>query len=336
MPRQPQLLQKDEIRFAENLAISANAVHSRNPAIGDPVTVFVSDPVGSEVAPHSDPFAERIPFADKGWVFAFQRLQIVIASAQMTSRERIVSQDAVSTDAAEIDPREAWCGSEATPTHAERAGCAPVPEQAPDPVIGWLSDALEAAERACDQHSTIYADAIRLAIAIRSLGGLEARRFVPDDLGEQVSVTRPARALQKWRLKRVLEYIDNHLHRKITLDDLAAVAGLSRMHFASRFRAAMGLRPHEYLLRQRIGRAEELLLHSTMPIVEIALTVGFQTQAHFTTVFKRFMGHTPCQWRNAHHAEQPAAQQVRAAAREVSDVASKRMWSAAISPTKPA
>jgi AraC-like DNA-binding protein len=35
-----------------------------------------------------------------------------------------------------------------------------------------------------------------------------------------------------------------------------------------------------------------------MPIVEIALTVGFQTQAHFTTVFKRFIGCTPCRWRS--------------------------------------
>jgi len=107
------------------------------------------------------------------------------------------------------------------------------------------------------------------------------------------------RALQKWRLKRVVEYVDNRLSGKITLMDLAAIAGLSRMHFASQFRAATGFRPHEYLLRRRIQRAEELLRQSTMTLVEIALTVGFQTQAHFTTVFKRFVGDTPYQWRNA-------------------------------------
>jgi len=45
-----------------------------------------------------------------------------------------------------------------------------------------------------------------------------------------------------------------------------------------------------------------LLHQSTMTLVEIALTVGFQTQAHFTTVFKRFVGDTPYQWRNAHCA----------------------------------
>jgi AraC family transcriptional regulator len=110
---------------------------------------------------------------------------------------------------------------------------------------------------------------------------------------------RQIRALQKWRLKRVVEYVDNHIADKICLLDLAAVAGLSRMHFASQFRVATGLRPHEFLLRRRIRRAEELLQNSTMAIVEIALNVGFQTQAHFTTVFKRFVGCTPRQWRTA-------------------------------------
>ena len=90
----------------------------------------------------------------------------------------------------------------------------------------------------------------------------------------------------------------NHLSEKIALSDLAAVAGLSRMHFACQFRTATGLRPHEFLLRRRIQHAEELLRNTRMPIVEIALTVGFQTQAHLTTVFKRFAGCTPGQWRS--------------------------------------
>jgi AraC-like DNA-binding protein len=104
-------------------------------------------------------------------------------------------------------------------------------------------------------------------------------------------------ALQKWRLKRVVEYIDSHLAAKITLSDLAAVAGLSQMYFASQFRLATSQGPHEFLLKRRIGRAEALLLNTTMPILEIALTVGFQTQAHFTTVFKRFVGCSPHRWR---------------------------------------
>ena len=126
-----------------------------------------------------------------------------------------------------------------------------------------------------------------------------------DEIG---ATQRQIRALQKWRLKRVVEYVENHLSEKIALSDLAAVAGLSRMHFASQFRTATGLRPHEFLLRRRIQRAEELLRNGTMPIAEIAQTVGFQTQAHLTTVFKRFAGCTPGQCRvinNVPNAPQP-------------------------------
>jgi AraC-like DNA-binding protein len=97
-----------------------------------------------------------------------------------------------------------------------------------------------------------------------------------------------------------LQYIDDHLAAKITLQDLATVAGLSRMHFAAQFRTAVGMRPHEYLLKRRIERAEELLKQAEVSLVDIALTVGFQTQAHFTTVFKRFAGDTPHQWRSAY------------------------------------
>jgi AraC-like DNA-binding protein len=111
--------------------------------------------------------------------------------------------------------------------------------------------------------------------------------------------------LQKWRLKRVTEYVDDHLSDEIRLFDLAAVAGLSRMHFASQFRVATGLRPHEFLLGRRIRRSEELLRSSSTAIVEIALSVGFQTQAHFSTVFKRFVGYSPREWRMANRSPIP-------------------------------
>jgi AraC family transcriptional regulator len=134
-------------------------------------------------------------------------------------------------------------------------------------------------------------------IADTRLDGLRSEARNAATLDEMGATQRQIRALQKWRLKRVVEYVENHLSEKIALSDLAAIAGLSRMHFASQFRKATGLRPHEFLLRRRIQRAEELLRNTTMPIVEIPLTVGFQTTAHLTTVFKRFTGCTPGRWR---------------------------------------
>ncbi|WP_025036844.1 helix-turn-helix domain-containing protein [Bradyrhizobium sp. DOA9] len=174
-----------------------------------------------------------------------------------------------------------------------------------DPVMRRLSDALAATRAMQHPDSAILVDALRLAILTRkasgrTTGGREQPEPACDHEGQ---ACRTVRSLQKWRLKRVMQYIDDNLAAKVTLQNLAAVAGLSRMHFAAQFRAAVGLRPHEYLLKRRIERAQDLLRHSDVSLVDIALTVGFQTQAHFTTVFKRFVGDTPYQWRSAYLAQ---------------------------------
>ncbi|MGY8635202.1 AraC family transcriptional regulator [Bradyrhizobium sp. 14AA] len=104
-------------------------------------------------------------------------------------------------------------------------------------------------------------------------------------------------ALPKWRLRRVEQYIADHFDRCVSLSELANVAGLSRMHFAAQFRAATGYRPREYLLNHRIGHAKTLLATTERPLAEIALAVGFSTQAHFSTVFKRISGQSPARWR---------------------------------------
>jgi AraC family transcriptional regulator len=160
-----------------------------------------------------------------------------------------------------------------------------------DPVVRSLSRVLETARQ---QHDEYWAEGLRLSVSLlgpRSEAGASVKS------GEIESKRRQVLALQKWRLKRVVEYVDDHLSARITLSNLAAVAGLSRMHFASQFRMATGFRPHEFVLRRRIGRAQELLKDTTMSTVEIALAVGFQTQAHLTTVFKRFAGCPPGRWR---------------------------------------
>ena len=112
-------------------------------------------------------------------------------------------------------------------------------------------------------------------------------------------------ALPKWRLRRIEQHIAAHFDRSISLFELASVAGLSRMHFAAQFRAATGYRPREYLLNHRIEQAKSLLTTTERPLAEIALAVGFSTQAHFSTVFKRISGHTPARWRAAVKSQRP-------------------------------
>ncbi len=81
------------------------------------------------------------------------------------------------------------------------------------------------------------------------------------------------------------------------------------MHFAAQFKAATGLRPHEYLLLRRIERAQEMLVEPDASLVDVALSVGFLNQSHFTSTFKRFVGQPPGAWRQArgYGAQRPAA-----------------------------
>jgi len=118
----------------------------------------------------------------------------------------------------------------------------PAIEGVDDQVIQSLSSAPEAAEQGRDQYCI---NALRLAIAVRQVG-LQSDMQSAGRTGEAKSTGRNSRGLQKWRLRRVAEYIDAHLSSKIRLVDLAAIAGLSRMHFASQFRQATGLRPQNF------------------------------------------------------------------------------------------
>lgn len=114
---------------------------------------------------------------------------------------------------------------------------------------------------------------------------------------EEAAKRGRVKPLPKWRMKRVLEFVESNLDRTITLQLLAEVSGVSRMYFAAQFRVATSLSPHSYVLQRRLARAEKLLADTDVSIVNIALGVGFQTQAHFTTVFKRAKGLTPNRWR---------------------------------------
>lgn len=111
-----------------------------------------------------------------------------------------------------------------------------------------------------------------------------------------VDAYRPQK-LPWWRLRRVKEYVRENISGRNCLPELAEVAGLSRMHFAAQFKAATCLSPHEFVLQERSRAAAAMLSKSAVPIIEIALSVGFQNQAHFSTVFKAIMGVTPAMFR---------------------------------------
>ena len=106
--------------------------------------------------------------------------------------------------------------------------------------------------------------------------------------------------LAAWQILRVRAYIDNNLHRTIHTRDLSAVAHRSPAHFSRKFKLAVGEPPHAYVVRRRLERACHLMMTSTEPLSEIALSVGFSDQAHLCRLFRQAFGQSPASWRREH------------------------------------
>lgn len=101
------------------------------------------------------------------------------------------------------------------------------------------------------------------------------------------------------RLRRIVEHIRNNLDKPLGVSALCKMAEMSQSHFSKLFKLSTGLAPHQFVLQERINRAKKLLLQGDAKIVDIALGVGFENQAHFTTVFGNLVGMTPRQFQRS-------------------------------------
>lgn len=102
--------------------------------------------------------------------------------------------------------------------------------------------------------------------------------------------------------KQAVEAVQRHLAEnladKVSLEELAEVANLSRYHLLRVFQAAVGLPPHAYQNQLRVELGKRLLAQS-VPISQAAVEAGFVDQSHFSRVFKQFTGATPRQYMDA-------------------------------------
>jgi AraC family transcriptional regulator len=145
-----------------------------------------------------------------------------------------------------------------------------------DSIIERLAHTLLSAKDVGSSLGQMYLESVTIAIIARLLSRPEAF---------ETYRRRETTELARWRLKHVFNFIEDHIAEPVTLSDMAKSVGLSRMYFAGQFKAGTGLRPHEYLLRRRIERAQHLLIETRCSVAEIALMVGLQSQSHFTSVF---------------------------------------------------
>ncbi len=98
-------------------------------------------------------------------------------------------------------------------------------------------------------------------------------------------------------VNRAIDYINEHLSERITLDDLAARGHFSPCHFHRVFRTIVGETHQEHINRLRLERAA-LMIEGDLSLTEIALSVGFSTPAHFAHAFKAHFGVSPRSWRS--------------------------------------
>jgi AraC family transcriptional regulator len=130
----------------------------------------------------------------------------------------------------------------------------------------------------------LYTDSLCLGLAMHVY-----RRFAQLDPDR-----REARArLTLAQLRRIDDYITEHLDQPIGLADLAQEVGLSRFHFTRLFSNTVGHSPYQHVIRKRLERGYQLLMGSELSVADVALSAGFSSQAHFAGLCRSKLGATP-------------------------------------------
>lgn len=147
--------------------------------------------------------------------------------------------------------------------------------------IGWaLKDEMESGYP-CGR---LYVDSLAVSVATRLVRCYSSIAREPK---------RQNGRLPDRRLRKVLSYIEENLDQDISLNEIAAVAGLSVSHFKGLFPESVGLPAHQYLIRRRVERARNLLAEGKLSISQIAFETGFAHQSHLARHMRRVLGLSP-------------------------------------------
>ena len=101
------------------------------------------------------------------------------------------------------------------------------------------------------------------------------------------------------RLRKIEDYVHAHVSESISIDSLAELAELSPFHFSRVFKQATGMTPLQFVTRERMLQAQQLIRETSRSLIEIALEVGYTSPSHFAQVFRRTVGMAPTEFRNA-------------------------------------
>lgn len=161
------------------------------------------------------------------------------------------------------------------------------------------------AQAAAEGRSALGLDeaALLFASAFARLGSDETPRM------------RDCSARDRRRAIEAALWIEAHSSEPVDLDAAARGAGLSAFHFLRMFSRALGVTPHQYLVRSRLRRAATLLCEKNVPVTDVALEAGFSDLSNFVRTFRRAAGVSPREFRRAARGERKIFQERLAAAR---------------------
>lgn len=101
------------------------------------------------------------------------------------------------------------------------------------------------------------------------------------------------------QLQKVTQYIEEHLSRKISLQELAEVANFSKYHFSRVFTSIIGMTPYSYITNRRLEQSLHYLMNTDKSILEISILCGFESASNFNAAFKKHYKHTPSEIRKS-------------------------------------
>lgn len=158
-----------------------------------------------------------------------------------------------------------------------------------DPVAARILDMLSREASFPDPSSTLFVEQAVDLLCLQLVRGHSSFMALPEPA--------LARGLAEWQVKKVTDYMREHLSEEIGLDELAGLLHLSRFYFCTAFRLATGKTPHESLRQLRIDLARKLLEDDYLSVTDIGLAVGYGTPSAFAAAFRKLVGATPTDYR---------------------------------------
>jgi len=111
------------------------------------------------------------------------------------------------------------------------------------------------------------------------------------------------RTQRDFYINEAVVYIQQNYHRELTVDEAAGFCKLNRNYFSRKFKEVVGCTPQEFLIRQRLTNAAELMRLTDLPIKTVAAQCGYPNQLHFSQAFKNYYGLPPREWRKQNRSK---------------------------------